>query len=253
MHTLAARISRYAALAAALPAASASGAIVWSGPGPIGVATVNNPLLLDLGAGIGEVFRFEVGFDSTAGRIFSATTYTFNSYTYFRPGGTQSFRSWNPLFQFNPANGNGINDPRFAFAGVGNDPLRLGSGVLLPGTQSFYAPMSTSFGTSHDLGISSTFQIGYTTGFFTSGTLRIGEWAGQSRGFIGFNIEVAGADTFGWIDVEWNEVSKELIIHGWAYNDTPRGPIRTGEVPAPASGLALLALGAAGIRRKRAA
>ncbi len=253
MHTLAARVSRYATLAAALPAASASGAIVWSGPGPLGVATVNNPLLLDLGAGIGEVFRFEVGFDSAVGATFSATSYTFNGYTYFRPGGSFSFQSWNPLIQFNPANGNGIGDPRFAFAGTGNDPLRLASGVLIPGIQSFYGPMTTSFGTSHDLGISSTFQIRYTTGFADSGGFETGQWGGGARGFIGFNIEVAGADTFGWIDVEWNELSKQLIIHGWAYNDTPRGPISTGEVPAPASGLALLALGAAGIRRKRAA
>ncbi|MCA9300321.1 MAG: hypothetical protein KDA28_14720 [Phycisphaerales bacterium] len=54
-----------------------------------------------------------------------------------------------------------------------------------------------------------------------------------------------------WIDVSSAQGDPyTLVIHGWGLNTEPEGPIRIGQIPAP-GGLALLALGAFGIRRAR--
>lgn len=251
MAELKSRLAQYAALSAVIPAAAASGAIQWSGPGPVGSATIGSPLLVDFGAGVGEVFRFEITSNKDSG-TFSATTYTNNSYTYFIPGGNYVRHYCNPLFQFNPANSGGVVQP--GFLGTGNDPLRLSSGAAISAGQVFVGPMTNSFNTSHDIAFTAQTNVQYSTGYaFTTG-FSFGSWAGGNRGFIGFVMELGGADRFGWFDVEYLLGTKELIIHGWAYNDTPDAPIDAGETPAPgAAGLLALAMGAAGIRRKRAA
>ena len=251
MAELTSRLAQYAALSAVLPAAAASGAIQWSGPGPIGTATIGSPLLVDFGAGVGEVFRFEMVTNKNSG-TFPASTFTSNSYSYFRPGGSYALHLCNPLFQFNPANSGGVVLP--GFLGTGNDPFRLGSGAAISSGLVFVGPMTSAFSASHDIAHSVSTAVQYSTGYAFTTNSAVGGWAGGDRGFIGFVMQLGGADRFGWFDVEYLPGTKELIIHGWAYNDDPDGPIDAGETPTPGvTGLLALAMGAAGIRRKRAA
>jgi len=252
------RLMQYTALAAAFPCAAASADIVWSGPGLVGSATPDAPFSLDFGPGVGEVFRFSVLTGSYVGS-FPAQTFTSNSYTYVYPGGFASIHGRNGVFQFNPANSGGVQDPRFiapAASGYANDPRLLAYGAPISAGQNFY-PMTTNFGASHDLARTTSGFIDYSTGFFLNVNDTYGDWQNGKRGYIGFNIKINGADTFGWVDVEWfpygpGRGAPALLIHGWAYNAEPRGPITAGEIPAGGPGsVALLALGAAGIRRQR--
>ena len=257
------RLMKYAALAAAIPSASAAGAIVASGPGPVGTATPGSPLLVDFGAGIGEVFRFDARFRSVIDGYVPPTTFTSSGYTYFFPGFSYSARSSGALFQFNPANTGGVpNAGVMANAPLGfpNDPRLLASGAPISAAQAF-SVMTNVLGTSHDIARTTTLNGLYTTGYAFGGSTFYGDWRGGNRGFIGFTMQLAGAAHFGWLDVEYipgltarGVAGPSIIVHGWAYNDEPRGPIEAGEVPAPATfGLTALALGAAGVRRQRTA
>ncbi len=91
-------------------------------------------------------------------------------------------------------------------------------------------------------------------GRFSDGTFDE-EWtAAAPRGYLGFSFELendsvggalAGTTVYGWMDLERVTVSSGTL-HGWAYDD--RGvAIAAGAVPEPSS-LALLALGALGVR-----
>jgi hypothetical protein len=78
-----------------------------------------------------------------------------------------------------------------------------------------------------------------------------GQWANDGdRGFMAFRFEPDGGGTpmFGWADIERVDGSNG-VLHGWAYESTG-APITAGQVPEP-SGLALLALGAAGLAALR--
>jgi hypothetical protein len=98
-----------------------------------------------------------------------------------------------------------------------------------------------------------------------------GSWngaAGAVQGYLGFRFqspELSPGNHYGFFDVTYTNdpVSRfgNLIISGWEYETTTgagvlTGPIVAGTIPEPASmalaGLGLLALGAAGLRRKRA-
>jgi hypothetical protein len=240
------RLLQYAALAAAVPAAGAQAGIVAQ----TGLNLVINPgesALIDFGAGFGEVFRFELrsqrpGYSSDARSVEAPDYYA-------------------GLFQFNAGNGNGISGGGFinnlgsSGGSGGNDPARLGPGSAVSFDRNFYAPMTTGFGTIHDLAFQDS-----STSAPARNTYGYGSWFPDARGFVGFQMFKDGSFHFGWFDVEtvgWatpsrNGVSPLLIIHGWGFNDEPRAAIGTGDVPAPAAGgLLALALGAAGIRRAR--
>jgi hypothetical protein len=70
---------------------------------------------------------------------------------------------------------------------------------------------------------------------------------------VRFKVNDAGDDRYGWVGVDFTNADDLTgVVTGYAYDDTG-APIEAGAVPEPASGLALLALGAAGLlRRKRA-
>jgi len=91
----------------------------------------------------------------------------------------------------------------------------------------------------------------YSGGFFYNGLYSFGLWTQDDQtSFCGvsFNIE-GGSKVYGWIQVERVTAGSGKII-AWAYEDDGTG-IQAGAVPEPATGLALLALGAAGIARYR--
>jgi hypothetical protein len=62
-------------------------------------------------------------------------------------------------------------------------------------------------------------------------------------------------DNFGWIQIEVSAGNQARIID-WAYETSPNVAIRAGDIPEPSAGaltgLGLLALGAKGLRRRRA-
>ena len=70
---------------------------------------------------------------------------------------------------------------------------------------------------------------------------------------VRFKLNNAGDDRFGWIGIDITD-SEDLtgVVTGFAYEDTG-DPIEAGAVPEPTSGLALLALGAAGLLRRQRA
>ncbi|WOO43463.1 hypothetical protein [Rubellicoccus peritrichatus] len=86
-----------------------------------------------------------------------------------------------------------------------------------------------------------------------NGTMGYGNFTG--RGFGGFQFEATGgAIHYAWADMTVAANGSSIIIHGWAYEDTPNTTIAAGAIPEPAEvgmGLGLLALGAAGLRRWR--
>ena len=83
-----------------------------------------------------------------------------------------------------------------------------------------------------------------------------GEWAAlgtdEMRGFVGWGMDSPDGTTFGWMDVGWD--GEVLSIYDWAFSTN--GSIAAGQtsevsaVPG-GTGLAALAMGAAGLRRRR--
>ena len=82
-----------------------------------------------------------------------------------------------------------------------------------------------------------------------------GEFNGEDeeRGYIGFFMETESSYGFGWLDIGYDFESNTLTMYDWAFNDD--GDLNAGHGPPPLvpgpTGLLALALGAAGIRRKR--
>lgn len=93
-----------------------------------------------------------------------------------------------------------------------------------------------------------------------------GFWNGTDteNGYLLFRFDPdGGADSFlyGWFDVGYNNNTDELIVNGWAFDDSGAmlgaGHLNMTEVPEASAlvpaGLFALAAGAAGIRRRRSA
>ena len=83
-----------------------------------------------------------------------------------------------------------------------------------------------------------------------------GEWASAdaegARGFVGWEFENGSETIYGWMDVAWD--GEILSIHDWAFSTD--GGILAGQTSAltavpGGTGLAVLAMGAAGLRRRR--
>lgn len=245
---LVSRLTQYAVAAAAVPVASASGAIVSE--------TFPSPIVLSNGASTG------INFGDQFGSVFNFTfrRYTFTFTSYF---GDFEFRSVaNAVVNFNyyyntapsaPSFASFVNiNPTLGFYGY-NDPARFGPNQNLSTAAGLnFTTFDYSRGTNHDLFnrnlyFSATYFGGYS---FYSGTY--GAWGAGQRGFLLFRFDGAGGDHYGYFDISIASDGESMRIHGWAFNDQVDGGISTIALPAPGSvGLACLALGAAGIRRKR--
>lgn len=84
------------------------------------------------------------------------------------------------------------------------------------------------------------------------GDWALGDGAEETRGFLAFHLEEGPDDMFGWLDVGWD--GETLTIYDYAFNTD--GSIAAGQTQAStvvpgAGGLAALAMGAAGMRRRR--
>jgi len=78
------------------------------------------------------------------------------------------------------------------------------------------------------------------------------------RGFVGFRFDDSGTTLYGYFDVEWSRTGVNqgsiltVIIHGWAYDNSGAAITIGGATPIPGgTGLAALAIGAAGLRGRR--
>ena len=214
---------------------------------------IGETVLLDFGPGLGEAFQFEMFRNSYFASGTGGTTFRGGSYY-----GSSYFVSSGALFQFNPTQtlwsaASFMNSAdSYSF---GNAPARLGFGAPIGATQNWEGPMSTSFSTLHDLAFASYGLSTAEGSYFFS--FSYGGWIDDQRGYIGFRLdgtdEARGADyLYGWIDVGLSNDLNTLTIYGWGVNTTPNAGLFAGEVPAPGvGGLAMLAMGAAGIRRKR--
>ena len=85
---------------------------------------------------------------------------------------------------------------------------------------------------------------------WSSGPLTPGD-----RGFLALGFDLGGETVLGWADISLSTDGLSLTVHGWAFEDSGAG-ILAGETgasnPVPGlGGLAALACGAAGMRRKR--
>jgi MYXO-CTERM domain-containing protein len=83
-----------------------------------------------------------------------------------------------------------------------------------------------------------------------------GDWASlgldEVRGFVGWGMETTDGTNFGWMDIGWD--GEVLSIYDWAFSTN--GSIAAGQTSAVSAvpggtGLAALAMGAAGLRRRR--
>lgn len=103
--------------------------------------------------------------------------------------------------------------------------------------------------------VRTAFGFGYTNRFYNFTYYGPWRYPAGNRAFLGIRFSDNGVDFYnGWIDVGVDFTAAGLTIYGWGLNTDVNGSIEAGQIPAPAAGgLALLALGAAGIRRTRAA
>lgn len=220
------RLTSYAALAGSIIPATAAGEIIGQSGLDI-IISAGSPEYVDFGDGYGEIFRF--------------SAYYFGGLS---NRGVPTYR-YSDVIQFDDANAGGWTGASLIRYTSGNDPVRLGMSDPIDASQN-WTTMASFFNTDHDLAV-----------FKTNGDTR-GEWAPDHRGFIGLRItKDAGANYHhAWIDIsvtpaEFTRGGNTIIVHAWGLETTPNEPLAAG-APAPGpAGLALLAMGAAGIRRSR--
>jgi len=256
-----ARLGRYTGLAAIIPAASAQAAVYHNDNANISLS-LNQTQLVDFGSGFGGIFQFALRGTSTSSynppnqNTHSHTNPTYGSTTYGAPytshtttftttttgGNARQNRVFHPLIQRY-----GGSDAGF-IANIFAEPTRLPSGALISGGLAF-AHMNVGSNSNYDLGFFRS-VFGTASGATqTNSFSAYGSWYPDSRGFLGFTFGFAGHTYYGWFDVETRANLSQLLIHAWAFGD---GPIAAGEIPASgAGGVALLAMGAAGVRRTR--
>lgn len=95
----------------------------------------------------------------------------------------------------------------------------------------------------------------YVIPFNGGGFNRAKGFTSGDAGNVGFRFKIGGNIHYGWAKFTMTLASPNtLVISEWAYNDVSGGAIQVGAVPEPAetsATLALLAAGAAGVRRWR--
>ena len=147
------------------------------------------------------------------------------------------------------------------------DAIVGGGGIALNGGLSYFGsfPSAQGFAAGEEIGAGASFggsnsranlaaSYNYKSFSYGSG----GDWAAESRLFLGVELANGSDVNYGWIDVTWGGANG-ATIHGYAYETDVNTAIIAGAVPVPvpgaptAVGLMGLAAGASGIRRKRSA
>ena len=157
------------------------------------------------------------------------------------------------------------------------DGIAQGGAIALNGFTSYFGayPGAQGFAADEEIGAGANFggslswanlavSYTYAKNDLITGSAA-GDWfagyGGQSRLFLGVEIENGSDVNYGWIDISWS-MTDGATIHGYAYESDVNTAIVAGatESNAPvvpgaptAVGLVGLAAGAAGIRRKRSA
>lgn len=116
--------------------------------------------------------------------------------------------------------------------------------------------LRTSIGNDKALALNKGYSIGPGVSasfasrpdFWTvTGTQVNGNWPGASHKYLGVRIPIGGGSyQYAWVEVSAASARNSITIHGYAYETEADTPIPAGSVPEP-SGLALFALGAAGV------
>ena len=192
-------------------------------------------------------------------------TSIYNSTTSFTMGGASVY-----LSAFN-TNATTAGYPIIGFNYL--DGIVQGGAIALNGATSAsgYNPEARGFADGEEIGAGASFggslswanlAISYTyaKSTFISGGDWFAGYGGQSRLFLGVEIDNGSDVNYGWIDIGWSALGG-ATIYGYAYESDVNTAIVAGAtesapvVPgAPtAVGLVGLAAGAAGIRRKRSA
>ena len=108
----------------------------------------------------------------------------------------------------------------------------------------------------------SRYSYSYAGTFFssdvwsTSNGSSNGAMSPGQRGFLALGFELDGETVFGWADISLSTDGLSLTVHGWAFEDSGEaivaGQTEGGDNAVPGlGGLAALACGAAGMRRRR--
>ena len=92
--------------------------------------------------------------------------------------------------------------------------------------------------------------------WLTSNSSSNGAMSPGQRGFLALGFELDGETVFGWADISLSTDGLSLTVHGWAFEDSGEaivaGQTEGGDNAVPGlGGLAALACGAAGMRRRR--
>ena len=102
----------------------------------------------------------------------------------------------------------------------------------------------------------STIGTVFSESFSSSSGSTNGAMSPGQRGFLALGFDLGGETVLGWADISLSTDGLSLTVHGWAFEDSGAAILagQTGDSSTPVpglGGLAALACGAAGLRRKR--
>jgi len=258
------RLLNYSIVAgAALAVAShASGGIVYSGPQDILVNSGNPSVGVDLDGGGAEA---TIGFQG--GNWFTSNTWTTptaGGYSTHTAGSSYGWVSsqWQTFTSSSGGTSNSLRvTPNAGAAVAGNAGASYAAHFS---NSQFIGPPGAAGGAYWATGaklLANAYNMSWQTGYGGGGAVSnsSGSFLG-AKGFIGVRFDNGAGLRYGWIEFEGASDASWGRITGWAYDDAGR-EIHAGDqggepaVPEP-GGLALLAMGAAGLstlRKKRAA